>query len=301
MGFCLKSWIRRLLIVLVGTGLAIALPQVSTLSSQATLPSTSPSQPPYFTESFSTLGNLQVRSSHLTHSPLLLPPLRPHPLPPTLARWQDTAQSGDYFDQVKSVRVGYLIWSSFPVTIFIEPLTAEEARYPFATSRAETWITAISQAVQEWNPYLPLQIVPQAEGADITMRRSPPPLRLDPDDPAPASTSGRPTLPLSRARSAETRFELYLRQVASTAPSETGILAHRFTIYLRPDQAISYIQAAARHEIGHALGIWGHSPLQTDALYFSQVRNSSPISNRDINTLKRVYEQPTRVGWTLPQ
>jgi len=72
------------------------------------------------------------------------------------------------------------------------------------------------------------------------------------------------------------------------------------TIYIRPDQAIEYLQAAARHELGHALGIWGHSPQPTDALYASQVRNPAKISARDLNTLKRVYEQPTRLGWEMP-
>ena len=36
---------------------------------------------------------------------------------------------------------------------------------------------------------------------------------------------------------------------------------------------------------------------ETDVLYFSQVRNPPAISARDVNTLKRVYEQPTRLGW----
>ncbi|XTZ12993.1 MAG: peptidase, partial [cyanobacterium endosymbiont of Rhopalodia inflata] len=39
---------------------------------------------------------------------------------------------------------------------------------------------------------------------------------------------------------------------------------------------------------------------ETDALYFSQVRSLSPISVRDVNTLKKIYQQPTRLGWKLP-
>jgi predicted Zn-dependent protease len=31
--------------------------------------------------------------------------------------------------------------------------------------------------------------------------------------------------------------------------------------------------------------------------YFSQVRNPPPISPRDVNTLKRIYQQPTSLGW----
>jgi len=47
------------------------------------------------------------------------------------------------------------------------------------------------------------------------------------------------------------------------------------------------------------LGIWGHSLLQTDIMYFSQVRKPPFISIRDVNTLKRVYEQPTSLGWSI--
>ena len=103
-------------------------------------------------------------------------------------------------------------------------------------------------------------------------------------------------LNIPRARSAETRYEFYLRK-AVEAPQE--VLSQRFTIQLSPDQPVDYTLATARHELGHALGIWGHSPLETDTMYFSQVRNPPQISNRDINTLKRIYEQPTRLGWPL--
>ncbi|MEH2435424.1 MAG: peptidase [Nostoc sp.] len=198
--------------------------------------------------------------------------LKPHPLPSALAQWQDSTNGGDYFSQVTTTQVGYLVWSQFPILVYVEtPISISE-------KQAQVWVNAVLQGVQEWNNYLPLTIVEQPEIADITIARKAPPLQISPGTNIP------------RARSAQTTYELY---------TSNKVLSHRFTILLSPSQTGEYLIAAARHEFGHALGIWGHSPLQTDALYFSQVRNPSPISPRDVNTLKRVYEQPTTLGWSL--
>jgi len=204
-------------------------------------------------------------------APPTLPTPKPHPLPPTLTQWQDGANSGDYFSQVTPTKVGYLVWSQFPVRVYVEPPEAVSGK------QSEAWVSAILQAVQEWNTYLPMDVVEKPEVADITIVRKAPPLQTSPNK-------------ILRARSAQTTYEFYI--------SKNNLFSHRFTILLSPSQIGNYLTAATRHELGHALGIWGHSPLQSDALYFSQVRNPQPISSRDVNTLKRVYEQPTSLGWS---
>ncbi|MBW4575636.1 MAG: peptidase [Aphanothece sp. CMT-3BRIN-NPC111] len=216
-----------------------------------------------------------------------LPPLQAHPLPRTLEQWQDSTGRGDYFSQVKPTNLGYLVWSEFPLKVYVErPLNA--AGTSASSRRFQQWVEAVLQPVQEWSVYLPLVVVEQRENADIAILRSRPPLR-------PSFKRDTGELQLPPARSAETHYEFYIRQAAGTP----AVLYHRCNILLSPDLSKEYIKAAGRHELGHALGIWGHSPLETDALYFSQVRNPPPISPRDINTLKRVYQQPTRLGWPL--
>lgn len=195
-------------------------------------------------------------------------PFHPHPLPPSLAQWQDPTDSGDYFDQIAPPRFGHLVWSSFPVRVYIESPTP---------SGAENWRDLVLDAVMDWNPYLPMEVIDDSARAEIQIFRRRPPLQ-------PGNL---------RASSAEARYQLF--QVITG--KDSYIWRHRFTIWLSPTQSGKYITAATRHELGHALGIWGHSLRETDVMYYSQVREPPPISPRDVNTLRRIYEQPTQLGW----
>ncbi|MFM7372020.1 MAG: peptidase, partial [Sphaerospermopsis kisseleviana] len=108
---------------------------------------------------------------------------------------------------------------------------------------AQTWVNQVSQAIKEWNNFLPLELVENSEiadiKADIKIMRQRPPLQINPISKIP------------RARSALATYELY---------NQNNFLLHRFTILLSSTQTGEHLQAAARHEMGHALGIWGHSP-----------------------------------------
>lgn len=195
-------------------------------------------------------------------------PLKTHPLPQSLEQWQDPTDSGDYFDQIDVPEFGHLIWSSFPIQVYIE--TPEDPL-------AQNWREQVLTAVLDWNPYLPLEITDHSPQAQIQIFRRRPPLQ-------PGNL---------RASSAEARYQLF----KATTANGSDILSHRFTIWLSPTQTGKYITAAARHEFGHALGIWGHSSIETDVMYYSQVREPPPISPRDVNTLQRIYQQPTQLGW----
>lgn len=198
-------------------------------------------------------------------------PFQPHPLPETLEKWQDSSNSGDYFDQIEPPKFGHLVFSKFPIKVYIEQ--------PQEQSYNQNWREIVLNSILNWNQYLPLEIIENSENADIEIIRKSPP--LDPEK--------------KRASSAETRYQVSVKYTPENFP----YLSHRFTIWLSPTQTGKYITSAASHEFGHALGIWGHSLLESDIMYFSQIREPPPISPRDINTLKRIYQQPTRLGWPV--
>lgn len=246
-----------------------------------------------------------------------LPPAQAHPLPPSLQpaptfpgsgllsalstpptnspsldrAVPDRATGPDYFDQIRPSALGYLVWSQFPVRVYREGETA--AAGSGEAQRQAVWRSAVEQAVTAWQGVIPLEWTDDREGADIQILRSRPPLRYQDDG------------SIARARTAETRYQFRLVPDRSApAPSQASAnqaprIQPQFTLYLGPGQAPAQLATTARHELGHALGLWGHSLDPQDVMYGEQTAQPQTVSQRDINTLRRVYQQPTQVGWSL--
>ncbi len=208
-----------------------------------------------------------------------------HPLPPSLEQWQDSENQGDYFDLTETTSFGYLIWSNFPIKVYLDhpinpdPNIAEDQRFI-------QWVDIVKTGIKDWENYLPLTMIENPDEADILIERSSPPLRREIDP-----QTGN--LQKARARTAQTKYEFYL------SSDNPPILRHRMKIMISGGKNPEALLSASRHEFGHSLGIWGHSNSENDVMYYSQVRDYPAISPRDINTLKRIYQQPTRLGWGL--
>ena len=212
-----------------------------------------------------------------------LPESQSHQLPPSLKQWKTTADTSNYFSQIDSTPLGYLVWSNFPITVYIQQ--PQKFSDSAADKRYLAWVNAVREAIAEWNVYLPLKEITAREKADIIVLRSQPEreVKLNPD-------TGLYDIP--RAVTAETTYQFYVKQ-------NPARIAHQMTVEISPNYTGISLLATIRHELGHALGIWGHSENEDDALYFSQVSNPPGISARDINTLKKIYQQPTKLGWKI--
>ncbi|MEB3226199.1 MAG: matrixin family metalloprotease [Synechococcus sp.] len=211
-----------------------------------------------------------------------LPAPQVHPLPQNLVT-TPPVEAADYFDAVSPSPLGYLVWSNFPVRVYFSPTdpTASIA----TQKRQQQWQRAVTEAIAQWQAYLPLTTTETPETADIIIRRQAPP----------AQKQIHPETGETRyffGRNAITDYEFYV--------DAENILRHRMTILLSDHQGAIATQNTARHELGHALGIWGHSPNIADALFASQVGTHGEITVADINTLRKIYQQPTRVGWPMP-
>lgn len=214
-----------------------------------------------------------------------LPSPKVHPLPYFLVEWQDKTKSGDYFNQIKSTPLGYLVWSKFPVTIFVEQPLNLSPDETAAQRRFVEWVATVRKAIAHWQVYFPLQEIADRETADIIILRSQPEREIKPN-----SQTGLFDIP--RAVTAETSYRFYIKQNPSA-------IAHKMTVEISPNYTGISLLATTRHELGHALGIWGHSSNKNDAVYKSQVSDPPEISARDINTLKKIYQHPTRLGWEI--
>jgi predicted Zn-dependent protease len=207
-----------------------------------------------------------------------LPPSQSYNLPLSLQNWHSDNQD-NYFQQIKAHQVGYLIWSSFPVKVYLE--NSPKDLSPSALSKFQEWQKAVYLAIERWNPYLPMTVVDLEQEADILIYDRQPELKAE-LDPA----TGLYKLP--RVKAATTSVKLYW--------SDQKQLKHRMTIEVNPRQTFDYLVSNITHELGHALGIWGHSDNLNDVMYYAHTKSIPSLSLRDINTLKKIYQQPTRLG-----
>lgn len=182
-------------------------------------------------------------------------------------------KAGDYFSAVKKFDGETVArWTSFPITIKLPP------------ESPESWKKNLQVGISEWNRFIPVQAVSGAENCDIEV------------------TWVNHLLPgvlgitrLTTPKKGSIHVEIWM-------------LRPTFYVQEIPEHAV---QVAFMHELGHAIGIFGHSTTPDDLMASSELSlamkgKASPksltVEPRDLNTLKHIYESPALPSsFLLPQ
>ena len=203
---------------------------------------------------------------------------RPWPEPGAAERIPAAAKTaGDYRHVLEPSAAGWPVLPHWCVWVEPPSLQGPAARFQLL------WLQAVEAALAQWQQHLPLQRVEDPQRAQVLVRRLRPP-RFQPATGLPRASHGRATLTL-----------------LSTERLGVWRLEPRVEVLVSPEQRRATIEATALHELGHAFGLWGHSPDPADAM--AAVPGTDPVlrlSARDLASLRWLYAQPSRFGLPLP-
>lgn len=201
------------------------------------------------------------------------------PMPVTMQPGRYVAAAGDYYRQIALASEGEQ-WRELPLKVFL------------GSAPQVKWQQGAREAFDIWNAVFPMQLVILPDKADVRM-----------DWEASALETGRVGEEGDWVRFKRVGNEITGRQVATIRLD----LSHNWS----KDE----MRAIVLHELGHALGIKGHSDHKKDIMYEEmqeksrQLRGPSgaplPVfwkslvkdpSPRDINTLIRLYNSPGSIA-----
>jgi tetratricopeptide (TPR) repeat protein len=178
------------------------------------------------------------------------------------------AQSDSYFDRIAVVSDGRITrYTDMPISVYAENPD------PYAIN----CLDALNYALKEWEEQsagiVKFQLLKEPEGADILISWR---TKLE---------GSYKEHPLGIAELHRTENDKYYVQL---------IICLRDPITAKP-LSTEQFQSVLLHEIGHAIGLWGHSKDKNDIMFYAT--NSQKPTINDIMTLKLVYSHEN--GYSL--
>lgn len=157
-------------------------------------------------------------------------------------------------------------------------ITARFSRFPIKVrlpqSSPESWRKSLDESMKRWGAYIPLKVASQNEPADIEMTWE--------------------------NHFADNRLLGITRMQVLQGHLQVRVYLLRPTFY-PPDIPERVLKNVSLHEMGHAIGLFGHSENPADVMFASELfsgkgkaAQAKPgnITQKDLNTLRKLYEAP---------
>jgi predicted Zn-dependent protease len=183
------------------------------------------------------------------------------------------AAAGDYFEVVRRFAGDKVArWKNFPVRLHLP-----------ADSPA-SWQRSLDSSIKRWDEYLPVKVVPASQPADVEV---------------------------VWVNKLVPQYLGITRLVLHPDKMQVHIFLLRPTYYL-PEIPERVLANVFLHELGHGLGIFGHSDSKRDLMYASELEPASKGKNAeiryaalgesDVNTLRHIYAtDPVPEGFGISQ
>ena len=170
--------------------------------------------------------------------------------------------TNDYFERITVFSRGRIAhFSDMPIRVYVSPMLETEA-----------YLDAIRHAMIQWE---------SASGGIVEFKETT--VSGEADIRVSWGTAGLwPIAEMTGAKTELTRLDATRSKVEMIlVPPESELVRTAFPSRLR---------AICLHEFGHAIGLWGHSPMACDVGFHAS--SAQRPTRRDINTLLRVYATP---------